>query len=462
MNIVKFLILAVCGLAIRLWLVPQWADHAFESAQYNQMASNIQRWGAFSDDTAVPPAPNAHRTPGYPLLLATIYGVAGQENLRAVQVIQAILDLLTCWVVYRIARELFRDRLVGFWSFGTSLIAPPLLIFAGYVLPETLTTLWTTLAVFCALKACRANHTRWFIGLGLFCAAAALTRPGMIALPLFLLPVFWLTPEGRRFLTPKRATLAVFCGLFLFLPWVTRNAITLGKVNFLSSCRATVADEQARGYYRWVSTWADSQAYNRSLIVPVVYQGIASKPEELPSLDRFPSHAFISKDEREKVGDLLRQVYAKLRLTPEIDAEFKRLADARIHSRPFQYYVALPFYRMVMLWAEPLGSWFVKAPVRISRLAQIINIAIVMFGFAGMWVLRRQWRDTAPLWLAMWACTIAGVVSCFSVANVNPRFVVPAYPVMCIFASACAFHLTRGKSPLKTSTEIYEPDSGRW
>jgi 4-amino-4-deoxy-L-arabinose transferase-like glycosyltransferase len=470
MNAVKFLILVLIGLAIRVWLVPQWADieRSGDYFQYEKMAENLLKWGTFSDDITddkTPPKPNALRTPGYPMFLATIYAVTGRtarNAWRVVQLAQALLDLLTCWLVYRTARELFRDRLVGFWSLGTALIAPPLLIFTGYIMTETLATFWTTLAVFCTLKACRANHTRWFIGLGISCAAATLIRPALVILPVFLVPAFFMTPEGRRFFTPKRVGLAFFCGLFILTPWATRNAISLGQFNFLCASRSNDHDERARGYHKWVSTWLDSQAYNRPLIFHVVYQGRGYKPDDIPSIDAFPPHAFVSDKERNTVQTLLRQTYAKLGLTPEIDAEFRKLADERIRKHPVRYYVILPLYRMLMLWAEPLGHWFMRAPVRIFRTAQLINIAIVAFGFAGMWVLRHHWRDTAPLWLAMWACTIGGVITCFAVANVNPRFVVPAYPVMCIFASACAFHLTRAKSPLKTSTEIYEPDSMRW
>jgi len=468
MNFVKFMILALCGLAIRLWLVPQCVDmtRVIDAGQYDQIAANILQHGVFSDeaDAVKPPRPNARRVPGYPLFLAAIYRVAGLHNWRVVQVIQALVDLLTCWVVYRTARELFRDRLVGFWSFGTALITPPMLIFTGYLMPETLATFWTTLAVFCTLKACRANHGRYFIGLGIACAAAALCRPMLIALPLFLVPVFWLTPEGRRFLTAKRAALAVLCGLMVFLPWVTRNLVTLGQFRFLNTTRANVYEDRARGYDKWASTWSDSQAYNRLLIFPVVYQGHLYKPDDLPSVESFPAHAFDSAAEKEKVRELLRQTYARLGLTREIDAEFRKLAEAKIAAHPVRHWVSLPLYRTVMLWAEPVSHWFTKkdAPVRIIRFAQLINIAIVAFGFAGMWVLRRNWRDTAPLWMAIHACTVTGVLACFTIATVNPRYVVPAYPLMCIFASACAFHLTRAKTPLKTSTEIYELDSERW
>ncbi|MCX7824862.1 MAG: glycosyltransferase family 39 protein [Verrucomicrobiae bacterium] len=468
MNLVKFLILAVIGLLIRLWLVPQWADvgGAADTPQYERFARNLVQHGVFSDDEGDHPVPNARRMPGYPFFLATIYSVCGLGKWRAVQVAQAVIDLLTCWLVYRTARELFRDRLVGFWSFGTALICAPVLIFSGYVLPETLATFWVTLAVYCALKGCRDNRNVWFIGLGISCAAAAMMRPTLALLPVFLLPAFYLTPEGRRFFTLKRAGLAVFCWLFLMLPWVTRNAISLHEFNFLSAARATKSDDRARGYHRWLSTWVDSQAYNRPLAYAVVYQRTPGyKPDDLPAGEKFersfPKHAFDTDEERLQVKELMNKVYLNVGLTDETDQAFARLAAKKIRAHPLRYYVALPLYRMLMLWTEPPWHWFINAPPRVVRLAQLISIAIVAFGFGGLWVIRHHWRDAGPLWLAMLGCTLGGVVTCFAVATVNPRFVVPVYPQMCIFASACAFHLTRAKSPLKTSTEIYEPDYDR-
>lgn len=464
MKQINFIVLAIIGLGLRLWLVPQWVDamKADDSAQFNQYAVNLVQHGVFSDDVTANPVPNARRTPHYPLFLASVYKWAGCGSYRAVQIVQSVLDLITCWLVYRTARELFRDRLVGYWSYGTALIATPLVAFTGYVLPETLATLWTTLAVFCALKACRDNRNIWFIGLGISCAAAALTRPALIALPVFLLPAFFLTPEGKRFFTPKRAALAGGCALLLFLPWMTRNAVSLHQFQVLGASRATAQDQAAPGYHHWLSTWTDSHAYNRPLIAAVVGQGTAFKPDQLPSVEKFPDHAFDSNEERDAVKGLFRQVYAQMKLTPEVDAGFKKLADEKISRHWLRHYVALPLFRMVMLWAEPMGQWFVKAPARVVRYAQLINLAIVAFGFGGLWVIRRHWRDAAPLMFAMVGCTVAGSLSCFCAAYVDPRVVVPVYPQMCIFASACAFHLTRAQSPLKTSTEIYEPDYDRW
>ena len=486
MKQINFIVLAIIGLAIRLWLVPQWVDavKSDESRQFNQYAVNLVEHGVYSDDTGANPVPNARRAPHYPLFLASVYKWAGCDNLRAVQIVQAVLDLITCWLVYRTARELFRDRLVGYWSYGTALIATPLVVFTGYLLPETLATLWTTLAVFCALKACRDNRNAWFVGLGISCGAAVLTKPMLIALPVFLLPAFFVTPEGRRFFTAKRAALLVLCGLVLFLPWVTRNFVSLHRFNVLASCHANVQDDAARGYHHWLSTWTDSQA-NRPLIAAVEGQGEAFKPDQLPSVDKFPNYAFDSDQERAVVSGLLRQVYVQMKLAPDTDAAFGKLANEKIRRHPVRYYVFLPLFRMVMLWAEPLSPYwfakasapngepsqssispsrqpFIKAPARAVRYAQMINLAIVAFGFGGLWVIRHHWRDAAPLMLAMLACTVAGGLACFCVAYVDPRAVVPVYPQMCIFASACAFHLTRAKSPLKTSTEIYEPDYDRW
>ena len=469
MNFVKFLVLALIGLMIRLWLVPQWVDvdKAADTHQYEQFAKNLLQQGVYSDDEGAPPVPNARRMPAYPFFLAAIYGVSGFHNWRAVQIVQAVLDLMTCWLVYRTARELFRDRLVGFWSFGTALICAPVLIFSGYILSETLATFLVTLAVYCALKGCRDNRNIWFVGLGLSCAGAVLTRPALILLPVFLLPGFYLTPEGRRFLTPKHAGLTLFCGLFLFLPWVTRNAISLHEFNFLCAARATTSDDHAHGYHRWLSTWVDSQAYNRPLVYAVVYQRTADyKPDDLPAGEKFersfPRYAFDTDKERLQVKELMNKVYLNVGLTNEVDSAFAKVAGEKIWAHPIRYYVVLPLYRMLMSWAEPPWHWFINAPPRVVRFAQLISIAIVAFGFGGLWVIRYHWRDAGPLWLAMLACTVGGVVTCFAVATVNPRFVVPVYPQMCIFASACAFHLTRAKSPLKTSTEIYEPDYDRW
>ena len=67
MKQINFIILAIIGLAIRLWLVPQWVEpmKSDESRQFDQYAVNLAEHGVFSDDATANPLPNARRTPHY-------------------------------------------------------------------------------------------------------------------------------------------------------------------------------------------------------------------------------------------------------------------------------------------------------------------------------------------------------------------------------------------------------------
>ena len=48
----------------------------------------------------------AFRTPGYPLIVAGIYWLFGSSSI-ALGVLQTILDVISCWLLYLIGKRLF-------------------------------------------------------------------------------------------------------------------------------------------------------------------------------------------------------------------------------------------------------------------------------------------------------------------------------------------------------------------
>jgi 4-amino-4-deoxy-L-arabinose transferase-like glycosyltransferase len=187
----------------------------------------------------------AYRTPGYPLLIAACGG-----SVRAVRVVQAVLDASTVLAAYLLARRWLRP---GAALVAGALVAfnPFLIYFTGLILSETLFTamlLWGMFLLVGApaqaeVSAQREDDgvraagwpatTRWLLGVFLL-AASVLVRQSGIGLPLVLgvaaavVNREWGTPYHRRWPLPVGATVVLVTFLVL-LPWAWRNDRVLGE-----------------------------------------------------------------------------------------------------------------------------------------------------------------------------------------------------------------------------------------
>lgn len=199
----------------------------------------------------------AFRTPGYPILVAICGG-----SVRAVRVLQAMLDTSTVLAVFLMAR--------GWLARGAALIAagavaanPFLIYFTGLILSESLFTAmlaWgmvfilgngerarerITLPSDLPLASPPAPHAlilaspswaatlKWLLG-GLLLAGAVLVRQSAIGLPIALAVSAAFvnrergTPYHRRWPLPVGATVVVLTLAVLF-PWAWRNYQVLGE-----------------------------------------------------------------------------------------------------------------------------------------------------------------------------------------------------------------------------------------
>lgn len=103
----KLLAFIFLFLAFRIGYVKYCAPAAFmqpDSYGYVDMART-----AFSPGGMLTENSHAMRLPGYPLFLAAIYGIFG-ESVRAVQAVQILLALFSCWFLFRISEHYLDER----------------------------------------------------------------------------------------------------------------------------------------------------------------------------------------------------------------------------------------------------------------------------------------------------------------------------------------------------------------
>jgi hypothetical protein len=90
----------VAGLLLRLWFVRHAPMVSGDSLVYGGIAKNWMSRGiyGFYGDGAGSIGPTLIRLPGYPMFLAGCFRLFGMEHYGAVQYVQVVLDLVTCWL----------------------------------------------------------------------------------------------------------------------------------------------------------------------------------------------------------------------------------------------------------------------------------------------------------------------------------------------------------------------------
>src|SRR6267154_6030705 len=279
---------------------------------------------------------------------------------------QAFVDLATCVLAAAVADGLAagtpdasrgRAAAAALWL---TVLCPFTANYAAVPLTEVLATFFTTLAllIFLSPAAMQINRIAsnrdllggvraWFAG-GFVIGLGTLVRPETPLLLAAALIVLWLRygrPANWRGLTV--ATLWTIVGLLLPLaPWAARNAVSLGRVQFLAPRYAeTYGDVLPTGFYAWTKTWMFRfrDAYLFTWKLP-------AQPIEINNL---PPYAVDSPEEFSRVASLLDRYNRTPGLTRQLDLEFAELAQERTRSHPIRTYLWIPIERAAAMWFTP-------------------------------------------------------------------------------------------------------------
>ena len=192
--------------------------------------------------------PTAKRTPGYPLLLASVFKVFGR-SFNAVRGVQCALDLATTYLVFALTVLVFGSVAGGLLAALGYALYPPAILSSTYVMTETTYTFLLVLAVVAATLAIRARSYILYAVSGIVLGLSTLTRPGAFLLPAALLVVGLLVSRGVSSglgtsvgrVLGKGATehiergvwnglvVLIIAFLVTLLPWAARNQHALGK-----------------------------------------------------------------------------------------------------------------------------------------------------------------------------------------------------------------------------------------
>ena len=216
------------ALALFVFLRP---ENAFlpDSFGYEDLAVNLLQQGRF--DVPGEPMVGLIRTPGYPVFVAGIYGIAGRIP-GWVILVQLILDALTTLLIWRIGRRYFSET-IGLLSAFIYAISLNATVGALYLLSDTLFTFLLVVALFFLSRYWLKPDQRWLIFLGVFLGLMPLVRPIGLYLALIWI-VFCAIKQWKDSIKRWYSQPLVLGVLFTVLvaPWILRNYASTGRAMF--------------------------------------------------------------------------------------------------------------------------------------------------------------------------------------------------------------------------------------
>jgi hypothetical protein len=442
----------LAGLGLRLFFLWHFPFYSGDTAYYEELARNWLYHGVYGFYSHGQLLPSDARAPGYPAFLAGIYFLAGTGR-QAVMLAQAFLDLATCVLAAGIASRLAagasesaRSR-IAIAALWLTALCPFTANYAAVPLTEVLATFFTTLALLIFLSPAGMEIDRiaanrdlrrgvkiWFAA-GLVVGLGTLVRPETPLLLVVVLIALWLRYRrlaNRRVLA--LATVWMLVGLLLPLaPWAARNALSVGRVQFLAPRYAeTYGDVLPTGFYAWTKTWMFRfrDAYLFTWKLP-------SQPIDVKDL---PSYAVDSSEEFARVASLLDRYNRTPGMTRVLDLEFAELAWERAKRHPVRAYVWVPFERATAMWFTPritllpysgklwpLAKSYRTNPTdfEVTLGLALLNVLYIVMGLAATW----SWR-TNPGVLLIVAFIVVRTAFLTQLQTCEPRYVMVCFPTL--------------------------------
>jgi 4-amino-4-deoxy-L-arabinose transferase-like glycosyltransferase len=422
------------GTWMRLWMLKALPQVTFDALLYGNLAKNLLHGRfAITDGSGV-----AHETlirlPGYPLFLAACFKIFGVDNYTAVSYVQIAMELLGCLLLAAFVRRIASDR-AALWTLWLAALCPFTAAYAGAPLTETPTLFAIALALWAV--------GRWFSQPGWTSALAftfavcfaALLRPDGALVGVALAPA--LLFSGRRALISSRQLLriGISCACLALLPfaiWTVRNWKVFHLFEPLAPRYATDPGESTNpGWQRWMKTWC--------LDFVSTYDIYWNVPGSALDLSKMPNRAFDSPAQHAQT-EALEHSYDDngQDLSPEIDAQFGKLAAERIRTHPLRYYLWLPLGRMADMWLRPRVEnlnidldWWVyshhNSETRFSWAYAALNATYLLLALFGLCLRPRFWQ-----WMLLYFVLRSALLT--TIEAPEARYTLECFPM--IFALA--------------------------
>jgi hypothetical protein len=388
----------VLGLALRLYALGHLFQVSGDSLIYGGIAKNLLLHGRYAlGGSGGVPYPTLIRLPGYPFLLAFSFRLFGMENYFAASCLQIALELAGCLLLADFVRRVAPAALARRAALATLWIACLCPFTASYTaapLAETPTLVAVALALWGA--AWFRERPGWPAALVFSFALllAAMLRPDGALVAVALVPAVLFGIPHNAIGRKPLAAICLACALLILAPfalWTARNWRVFHVFEPLAPRLATDPGEDPHlGWEAWVKSWC--------LDFASTYDIYWNVPDDEFDFSKLPARAFDSPIQQAEtatlVADYNKQHYE---ITPELDARFAQLAQARAASHPWRTHLWLPLGRLADMWLRPrvenlpidLDWWAYarhRAETRFCWAWAGLNFLYLAAALAGLWM----------------------------------------------------------------------------
>ena len=333
-------------------------------------------------------SPNLWRPPLYPFMLAGIYGLAGDHH-GAVVVVQALLDVLTCWLVFLIGRRIFDERVAlvaaGLWGFY-----PLSTYFTARVMTESLFALLLALSILVLLRAREKPSGPCLLAMGVIQGLTALCKASMLYSAVLMVAYLLAARTARRQIRLRHVALLALGFAVVVAPWTVRNYAVSHRFILISS---------PGSYAFWSGNFYPTQGRDDDEL----------NAQELQTLEE--ARTRIARNNPDFMA-------------VENSALFMQDALASIRNHPGQF-VWLVFEKFLRFWFAP----FHPRTRHFFAAVTLIQLAVLLPAAWGIVLALRRRKAVAPLLLF-----ICYLVPLHALTSATVRYSIPIMPYMILFA----------------------------
>ena len=221
-------------------------DRFDDDWDYVSYAKAILDQGIWLTDISKIPGDASIITPGFPLILASIFYVFG-EKYSAVFIVNSIISTITVFAIYGLGKIIFNFR-VGLLSSAWA----SLYILFIYYIPTCLKEIWLlffiTISVYFITIDINVNKLTWRTGVSAFVFSLLIhiDERFFVFFPLFI-GLFLITENGTLMKKFQKAMFFAMVVLLLMIPWLIRNYNVYKRIIILSE-RTSIFTDELFGY----------------------------------------------------------------------------------------------------------------------------------------------------------------------------------------------------------------------
>jgi 4-amino-4-deoxy-L-arabinose transferase-like glycosyltransferase len=213
---------------------------------YDQLATNLAEGNGYRmyPDTAK----TLMREPGYPILLAGIYSIFGND-FAVVKLANMLMAFAVAWLMIYLCREVSQNQVMILGPPALFLFHPAILIAESRGGIEILYTLFLALFMCTLFAAVKSNRVWYYVASGGVLGLTLLVRSVLLLFPLFVLAYLFLFERQRNrtaLILLRNVALMIVAMLAVLSPWIIRNYRLTGK--FVPTASVVGVSAQAGEY----------------------------------------------------------------------------------------------------------------------------------------------------------------------------------------------------------------------